>query len=54
MRIDITSENVVYIEINGYTYYIDDSTNEQILINGIRKKNNITQEATRGTKHRYF
>lgn len=31
MRIDITSENVVYIEINGYTYYIDDSTNEQII-----------------------
>jgi hypothetical protein len=22
---------VVYINLNGYTYYIDDSTNEQIL-----------------------
>ena len=31
MRIDIRSENVIYIEINGYTYYIDDSTNEQII-----------------------
>ena len=31
MRIDIPSENEVYIEINGYTYYIDDSTNEQII-----------------------
>ena len=31
MRIDIPSENSVYIEINGYTYYIDDSTNEQII-----------------------
>ncbi len=31
MRIDIPSENVVYIELNGYTYYIDDSTNEQII-----------------------
>jgi hypothetical protein len=31
MRIDIPSENVIYIEINGYTYYIDDSTNEQII-----------------------
>ena len=29
--IDIPSENVIYIEINGYTYYIDDSTNEQII-----------------------
>ena len=31
MRIDIPSENVIYIEINGYTYYIDDSTDEQII-----------------------
>jgi hypothetical protein len=31
MRIDIPSENVIYIELNGYTYYIDDSTNEQII-----------------------
>ena len=31
MRIDIPSENVIYIEINEYTYYIDDSTNEQII-----------------------
>ena len=29
MRIDIPSENVIYIELGGYTYYIDDSTNEQ-------------------------
>mgnify|MGYP003654252023 CR=1 FL=1 len=38
MRIDIPSENVIYIEINGYTYYIDDSTNEQI-INKWNKRN---------------
>ncbi len=31
MRIDIPSENVIYIELNGYTYYIDDSTEEQII-----------------------
>jgi len=31
MKIDVTSNSSVYIEINGYTYYIDDSTNEQII-----------------------
>ena len=31
MRIDVVDDNVVYINLNGYTYYIDDSTNEQIL-----------------------
>jgi hypothetical protein len=31
MRIDIPAENVIYIELNGYTYYIDDSTEEQII-----------------------
>ena len=31
MRIDVVSDNTVYININGYTYYIDDSTNEQII-----------------------
>ena len=29
MRIDVV--DVVYLNINGYTYYIDDSTNEQLL-----------------------
>mgnify|MGYP003149449381 CR=1 FL=1 len=31
MKIDIRSENSLFIELNGYTYYIDDSTNEQIV-----------------------
>ena len=31
MRIDVVDDNVVYLNINGYTYYIDDSTNEQIM-----------------------
>ena len=31
MRIDVVDDNVVYINLNGWTYYIDDSTNEQIL-----------------------
>ncbi len=31
MKIDNRSENSLFIELNGYTYYIDDSTNEQIV-----------------------
>ena len=30
MNIDVRSNDCVYITINGWTYYIDDSTNEQI------------------------
>jgi 3-phenylpropionate/cinnamic acid dioxygenase small subunit len=31
MRIDVVDDNAVYINLNGWTYYIDDSTGEQIL-----------------------
>ena len=31
MKIQVSSENSLYVELNGYTYYIDDSTNEQIV-----------------------
>ena len=31
MKIDIRSDSSLYIELNGWTYYIDDSTNEQIM-----------------------
>ena len=31
MRIDVVDDNVVYINLNGWTYYIYDSTKEQIL-----------------------
>ena len=31
MKIDIKSKNSLYIELNDYVYYIDDSTNEQIM-----------------------
>jgi hypothetical protein len=31
MRIDIRTKQTLYIEINDYVYYIDDSTNEQII-----------------------
>ena len=31
MKIDVRSEESLYITINGWTYYIEDSTNEQII-----------------------
>ena len=31
MKIDIRSKDSLYVELNGYIYYIDDSTNEQII-----------------------
>ena len=31
MKIDVRSNNSLYIKINGWTYYIDDSTDEQIV-----------------------
>ena len=30
MKIEVKSENCVYITINGTVYYIDDSTGQQI------------------------
>ena len=38
MKIDIRSENSLYVEMNDWTYYIDDSTNEQI----IEKRDNFS------------
>ena len=31
MKIEIKRHTSLYITINGYVYYIDDSTNEQII-----------------------
>jgi len=31
MKIDVRSKDSLYVELNGYIYYIDDSTNEQII-----------------------
>ena len=31
MRIDVVDDNALYISLNGWTYYIDDSTGEQIM-----------------------
>ena len=52
MKIDIRSENSLYIELNGHTYYIDDSTDEQIMdcwetktMHKIRKIQKMMKEA---------
>ena len=42
MKIDIRAKDCLYIELNGWTYYIDDSTNEQI----IHKWNDDMEEDT--------
>ena len=31
MRIDVVDDNALYIILNGWTYYIDDSTGEQMM-----------------------
>jgi hypothetical protein len=31
MRIDVVDDQAVYINLNGYTYYVDDTTDEQII-----------------------
>jgi len=31
MRIDVVDDNALYINLNGWTYYIDDSTDQQIM-----------------------
>lgn len=41
MKIDVRSNESLYVELNGWVYYIDDSTDEQI----IKKwKNKYTQK----------
>tara|TARA_Y100001963_G_C6419917_1_gene282235 strand:- start:92 stop:214 length:123 start_codon:yes stop_codon:yes gene_type:complete len=39
MKIDVKSKDSLYITINGWIYYIDDSTNEQIIKKWKDKKN---------------
>lgn len=31
MKIDVRSNESLYVELNGWVYYIDDSTDEQIV-----------------------
>ncbi len=39
--IDVRSNECVYLEINGRTYYIDDSTNEHIMQSWIASEEEI-------------
>ena len=44
MRIEVVSEDALYINLNGYTYYIDDSTNEQIFEKYIEDNDQIIEK----------
>ena len=52
MKIDVRSKQSVFIEIDDYTFYIDNSTNEQIidywhkhdLIDTVQNTNNNKEE----------
>ena len=44
MRIDVVHDDTVYINLNGYTYYIDDSTNEQIFKKYIEDNDQIIEK----------
>ena len=52
MRIDVVDDNVVYINLNGWTYYIDDSTGEQIL-EKYKEKEWVNLSIVRGPKTWY-
>jgi len=44
MKIDIRTDRSVYIEIGDHTYYIDDSTDEQIISKWKTNLNNKDDE----------
>ena len=50
MKIDVRSKESVFITINEVTYYIDDSTNEQIVhvIKGVNLINYVPDTHTEG------
>ena len=44
MKIDIRTERSLYVEIGDHTYYIDDSTDEQIISKWKTNLNNKDEE----------
>ncbi len=44
MKIDIKTDRSLYIEIGDHTYYIDDSTDEQIISKWKTNLNNKDEE----------
>ena len=50
MKIDIRSEESLYVEMNGWTYYIDDSTGEQIINKWIIANNSLELDCNKDWK----
>ena len=50
MKIDISSEESLYVELNGWTYYIDDSTGEQIVKKWIIANNPLELDCNKDWK----
>ena len=48
MKIDIKNDKVLYVTIGDYEYYIDDSTDEQIM--EVHRKDDCEQENKYGKK----
>ena len=46
MKIEVRSKDCLYVELNGYVYYIDDSTNEQII--EVKALNDVSFEIKKG------
>ena len=44
MKLDIRTERSLYVEIGDHTYYIDDSTDEQIISKWKTNLNNKDEE----------
>ena len=53
MRIDVVDDNALYIILNGWTYYIDDSTGEQIM-EKYKEKEWVNLSIVRGLKLWYL
>ena len=49
MKIDIRTDRSLYIEIGNYTYYIDDTTDEQIISKWKTNLNKKHEEEDRET-----
>ena len=54
MKIQVNTQECLYIEINGWTYYIDDSTNEQIMDKWINTESNEYKSNKKFIKGSFF
>ena len=55
MKIDVRTRDCCYIELNDYVYYIDDSTDEQIVQkwrkDSVDSYDTVTRKETTGDKN---